>query len=226
MSETTSVLSSRRLYQRIGPLFICAVFVGVFIGQTIIDWDPWQTIYSTMQETQGMVNMMVQIFAAFVLFYGKVRSVSRYRTEERTLLVRNIVILAFSAFLSWFFWSTGGHESLQASTVVPIIQGSCQNGLFLARYGMMYYWVLRRFSEFRTIDRIAQLVMWFLLAIRGTNALIVPYPFLIDWIDWVRFTLYTGALNGVLFTVATGAIIISIRALLGREPGLIEMEVT
>jgi hypothetical protein len=68
--------------------------------------------------------------------------------------------------------------------------------------------------------------MWFLLAIRGTNAIIVPYPFLIDAIDWVRFTLYNGALMGVLFTVACGAIIISIRALLGREPGLIEMEVT
>ena len=173
-----------------------------------------------------MVNMMVQIFAAFVLYYGKVRSVARYRTEERTLLVRNITILGFSAFLAWFFFSTGGHESLEASAVIPIIQGSCQYGLFLARYGMMYYWVFRRFSEFRTVDRIAQLAMWFLLSIRGTNALIVPYPILIEWIDWVRFTLYTGALNGVLFTVACGAVIISIRALLGKEPGLIEMEVT
>jgi len=152
--------------------------------------------------------------------------VARWRTQEKTLLIRNIVILAFAAFLSWFFWSTGGHESVASSTVVPIIQGSAQRGLFLARYGMLYYWVLRRFSEFRTIDRIAQLVMWFLLAIRGTNAIIVPYPFLIEMIDWVRFTLYTGALNGVLFTVACGAIVISIRSILGREPGLIEMEVT
>jgi hypothetical protein len=41
----------------------------------------------------------------------------------------------------------------------------------------------------------------------------------------VRFTWYTGALNGVLFTVACGALIITIRAILGKEPGLIEMEV-
>jgi hypothetical protein len=67
--------------------------------------------------------------------------------------------------------------------------------------------------------------MWFLLAIRGTNAIIVPFPILIEWIDWVRFTCYTGALNGVLFTVACGALIITIRAILGKEPGLIEMEV-
>jgi hypothetical protein len=226
VTEEVSVLSSRRLYQRIGPLFVCAVFVGVFIGQTIIDWEPWDFVYNVFQDTQGMVQIMVQLFAAFILFYGKIRSVTRYRTEERTLLVRNITILVFGVFLSWFFWSTGGHESVEASAVVPIIQGSCQRGLFFARYGMMYYWVLRRFSEFRTIDRIAQLGMWFLLTIRGTNALIVPYPFLIEWIDWVRFTLYAGALNGVLFTVACGAVIISIRALLGREPGLIEMEVT
>ena len=226
MTEEVSVLSSRRLYQRILPLFVCSLFVGVFIGQTVIDWEPWDFVYTVFQETQGMVVLMVQIFAAFILYYGKVRSITRYRTEERTLLVRNITILVFAAFLSWFFWSTGGHESVQASAVVPIIQGSCQRGLFFARYGMMYYWVLRRFSEFRTIDRIAQLGMWFLIAIRGTNAIIVPYPFLIEAIDWVRFTLYTGALNGVLFTVACGAIIISIRALLGREPGLIEMEVT
>jgi hypothetical protein len=226
MTETTSVLSSRRLYQRVLPLFTVSLFVGVFIGQTVIDWEPWNFVYTVLQETQGMVVLMVQIFAAFILYYGKVRSLTRYRTEERTLLVRNITILVFAAFLSWFFWSTGGHESVQASAVVPIIQGSCQRGLFFARYGMMYYWVLRRFSEFRTIDRIAQLFMWFLLAIRGTNAIIVPYPFLIDAIDWVRFTLYNGALMGVLFTVACGAIIISIRALLGREPGLIEMEVT
>ncbi|MHA2069184.1 MAG: hypothetical protein ACXABY_32900 [Candidatus Thorarchaeota archaeon] len=225
MTETR-VLSSKRLYQRIGPLFVCAVFVGVFIGQTIIDWAPMDYLYTVFQDTQGMVQMMVQLFAAFVLYYGKVRSLANYKNIERTLLIRNITILAFAAFLSWFFWSTGGHESVQASAVVPIIQGSAQRGLFFARYGMLYYWVLRRFSEFRTIDRIAQLVMWFLLAIRGTNAIIVPYPILIDWIDWVRFTLYTGALNGVLFTVACGAVIISIRAFLGREPGLIEMEVT
>jgi len=225
MSETR-VLSSRRLYQRIGPLFVCAVFVGVFIGNDIVEWAPMEWVYDVFQETQGMVQMMVQLFAAFVLYYGKIRSLGRYKTLERTMLVRNIVILAFAAFLSWFFWSTGGHESLQASAVVPIIQGSAQRGLFFARYGMLYYWVLRRFSEFRTIDRIAQLVMWFLLAIRGTNAIIVPYPFLIEFIDWVRFTLYTGALDGVLFTVAAGAVIISIRSFLGREPGLIEMEVT
>lgn len=225
MSETR-VLSSRRLYQRIGPLFICAVFVGVFIGQTIVDWAPLDYVYNVFQDTQGMVNMMVQLFAAFVLYYGKIRSLSRWRTQEKTLLIRNIVILAFAAFLSWFFWSSGGHDSTATSTVIPILQGSAQNGLFLARYGMLYYWVLRRFSEFRTIDRIAQLVMWFLLAIRGTNAIIVPYPALIEIIDWVRFTIYTGALNGVLFTVACGAVVISIRSLLGREPGLIEMEVT
>lgn len=220
------VLSSRRIYQRIGPLFVCAVFVGVFIGQEMIAFEPLKFVYDTFQKTQGMVVLMVQVFAAFILYYGKIRSLTRWRTEERTLLIRNIVILAFAGFLSWFFWSTGGHESLQASAIVPIIQGSCQRGLFLARYGMMYYWVLRRFSEFRTIDRIAQLAMWFLLAIRGTNAIIVPYPYLIEVIDWVRFTLYTGALDGVLFTVACGAIIISIRSLIGREPGLIEMEVT
>lgn len=225
MTETAPVLTSRRLYQRTLPLFVCALFVGVFIGQTIIKWDPLDTVYRAFQDTNAMVIMMIQIFAAFTLYYGKVRSAARYRTEERTLLIRNITILVFSAFLSWFFWSTGGHESIEASTVVPIIQGSCQRGLFFARYGMMYYWVLRRFAEFRTIDRIAQLFMWFLLAIRGTNAIIVPFPILIEWIDWVRFTWYTGALNGVLFTVACGALIITIRAILGKEPGLIEMEV-
>jgi hypothetical protein len=117
-------------------------------------------------------------------------------------------------------------NSALVSQVNSVLQGSCTYGLFLARYGMMYYWVLRRFCEFRTIDRIAQLAIWFLWTFRDMPILVQLVPGIDTFVDWLRQTLYTGALRGVLITVAVGSFVLSLRALIGREPGLIEAEIS
>jgi hypothetical protein len=224
---TTTVLSSKRTYQRLGALFICSVFVGVYIIHDIIDLEVLNFVYTAFAETQTTIRVVVQLFAAFILYYGALRHMI-YRTGvERTMLVRDATVLVFSVVLAGFVLSQPGMEtSAGASVVNSVLQGSCQYGLFVARYGMMYYWVLRRFSEFRTIDRIAQLVIWFLVTIRDTPILVQYVPGIDQAVDWIMATLYTGALRGVLITVAVGSMILAMRALIGREPGLIEAEVT
>ena len=225
-TETQTGVRSKRFYTRVLPLFVCSLFAGVYIAQTILRTEPLQIVYTAFAETQGMVNIMVQLFSTVVLFLAAIRSIASYRTQETTLVTRNITIILSSIGLSLFFLSQPEMEqSVIVSSVNSLLQGACTYGLFVARYGMMYYWVLRRFCEFRTVDRMIQLAMWLLWTWRDTPVLMNATPWIEDVVDWIRFTLYTGALRGILFTVAIGSVIISIRALLGREPGLIEAEV-
>lgn len=226
MTEVEVGMTARRLYTRVGALFVAALFVGIYVGDSFISWDPLHTLYSYFQETQGMVNLMIQVFAALVLYLNATTNLINWRQHSRTLNVRNATIIIFSLVLTAFFLSQPNQEqSTDSGMVNNVIQGACSNGLFLGRYGMMYYWVLRRFGEFRTIDRVAQLFMWFLWTIRDNPILQAWLPPMVPAVDWVRATFYTGLLQGVLFTVACGALIIAMRVLTGREPGIIEAEV-
>jgi hypothetical protein len=228
MTEVAEVgLSARRIYTRIGALFVAALFVGVFVGDTLISWNPLNQVYRAFQETQSMVNLMIQVFSVLVLYLNATTNLISWRTQPRTMNVRNATIIVFSLVLAGFFLSDPLMEQSPLSgSVNTVLQGACEYGLFLGRYGMMYYWVLRRFGEFRTIDRIMQLVTWFMWTIRDNPIVLSWVPFMGPIVDWVRATFYTGLLQGVLFTVACGALIIAMRVLIGREPGIIEAEVS
>jgi hypothetical protein len=226
MTEQASMLQ-KRFYQRTLALFVCSLFVGVYIGSSILAWDPLQFVYNTFQDGYGMVKNVVQLYAAFVLYLGAGRMLVNHRNYSRSFVVRAATIIAFSIVLAAFYLTQPEMEnSAIASQVNSVLQGSCTYGLFLARYGMMYYWVLRRFCEFRTIDRIAQLAIWFLWVFRDMPILVSFVPGIDTFVDWLRLTLYTGALRGVLITVAVGSFVLSLRALIGREPGLIEAEIS
>jgi hypothetical protein len=174
-----------------------------------------------------MVKNVVQLYAAFVLYLGAARMLVNHRNYSRSFVVRAGTIIIFSIILAAFYLTQPEMEnSALVSQVNSVLQGSCTYGLFLARYGMMYYWVLRRFCEFRTIDRIAQLAIWFLWTFRDMPILVQLVPGIDTFVDWLRQTLYTGALRGVLITVAVGSFVLSLRALIGREPGLIEAEIS
>jgi len=226
MTEVQVGLSARRVYTRIGALFVASLFVGVFIADSILAWDPLNLVYRTFQETQSMVVLMIQVFSVLVLYLNASTNLINWRSQERTMNVRNATIIVFSLVLAGFFISQPSMEQATISGAVnTVLQGACEYGLFLGRYGMMYYWVLRRFSEFRTIDRIMQLVTWFLWTIRDAPVVLSWVPFVGPVVDWLRITVYSGILQGVLFTVACGAMVIAMRVLIGREPGIIEAEV-
>jgi hypothetical protein len=226
MTEQASMLQ-KRFYQRTLALFVCSLFVGVYIGASILAWDPLAFVYNAFQDGYGMVKNVVQLYAAFVLYLGAARMLVNHRNYSRSFVVRAATIIIFSIILAAFYLTQPDMEnSALVSQVNSVLQGSCTYGLFLARYGMMYYWVLRRFCEFRTIDRIAQLAIWFLWTFRDMPILVQLVPGIDTFVDWLRQTLYTGALRGVLITVAVGSFVLSLRALIGREPGLIEAEIT
>lgn len=227
MTDTAQVVS-KRLYQRTGALFVCALFVGVYVAHDIASFPLLDTVYVAFQEIQGVVLLTVQTFAALVLYMGAARHIAQYRTQPRTMVVRAATIIVFSIILAAFYFSQypGMETTVQSGAVNTVLQGSCTWGLFLARYGMMYYWVLRRFCEFRTIDRIVQLIIWFILVFRDTPILVQLVPGIDTVADWILTTIYRGTLSGVLFTVAIGAVVLTMRALLGREPGLIEAEIS
>jgi hypothetical protein len=226
MTEQVGMLQ-KRFYQRTLALFVCSLFVGVYIGSSILAWDPLQFVYNAFQDGYGMVKNVVQLYAAFVLYLGAARMLVNYRNYSRSFVVRGATIIVFSLILAAFYLTQPEMEnSAIVSQVNSVLQGSCTYGLFLARYGMMYYWVLRRFCEFRTIDRIAQLAIWFLWMFRDMPMLVGVVPGIDTFVDWLRQTLYTGALRGVLITVAVGSFVLSLRALIGREPGLIEAEIS
>jgi hypothetical protein len=223
LTETSGL--QKRSYQMTIPVIICSVIIGIFIADYLVTWGPLQSMKTAISEFQGTVTNMVNLYAIAVLYIVNFSRIARYRRTQRREVFIAAVVLGTSIFLALFFLSQPGYETAPASGIVQsTIVGALTNGLFAMRYAMVIYWVVKRITQFRTVERVAQLVVWTVIAWRDTPIFVSAMPWLLPVGDWLRAVLYTGAQRGLLISISIATIVLALRALLGREKGIIDLE--
>jgi hypothetical protein len=76
-----------------------------------------------------------------------------------------------------------------------------------------------------SIESAAMMAVWFFITLREMASVVVFFPQIEAIGDWIMKTPYMASNRGVMIAAGIGIVILAVRALVGKEPGLIEMEV-
>jgi hypothetical protein len=84
---------------------------------------------------------------------------------------------------------------------------------------------MRTFFRIRTIESAAFFAAWILTYFRETSSLVTFFPPFLSIGDWIMAVPHNAVMRAALVVAATGSTVLGVRAIVFREPGLVEAEV-
>lgn len=176
----------------------------------------------------GMANtaaLLVQIFATCTLLLWQSRRVYR-RTGLRRQIYSSSVFLAVFIFfmalgLSQFEkLAPGANYRLLYMTFIGTLTATATGIKFLHHA----FWTFRLFAAVTTLESATLFIAWFLTYAREMVLTVALWPGFALIGDTIEVIPFSASSRALLLSTAVAAIIIAARALVGREPGLIDME--
>jgi hypothetical protein len=233
MTETTqtSTFASRRVYQRVIPLLIMSAISAWLIVDYFLPVDPVTKKNAIAPVSQNLLAMnstvmlMTQLFGTVTLLLWRARSAIR-RVGNRKNVFSSIM------FMGWyiFYIALGFYDpsKLNNGTVFTLFFQASVGILSTTAAGVKFlhhtFWTFRLFASVATYESAVLFIVWAITFLRNASlgTLIVPQLAFVG--DWVELYAFAAASRALLLSTAVGACIIAARALVMKEPGLIDME--
>jgi len=222
--KTVSV--SKRLYQRQIPIFLVSFIIAVMLVQYIVVNPTIEEVRKEMLLWANIVSLIVWLFANVVLILNNSRRVLRAK-EDRRLWYESILILASTAFFLLLALSNPAQMEKNTNyvTVYKVLIGAIYLGIEATALTYQNYNIIRRLSTQRLTPEVVVLVLCCVIQwLRGMTVITYNYPQVFAVAEWVEKVAYSSATRAATVVLAVGSLILAIRALVGREPGIIEME--
>ena len=224
MTKTTQQAMTRRTYQRTIPIFIVAFLIGIFLVEYFIAYEPLTGLTDELSLWGVIITAGTALFGNVALIIVKGRSLMARPKTTKELFD----ILVFLGVVVIF-------------VVLGVVDPEGINGpLFLALYtptlSMMgttlwtnahlyYTWaVIQRLVRVRTLEVFVLAVSCMFLIFYNTPVTIVAVPQFHPIGEWIVTVLNKAVQRATAATIAVGGIVTVVRAIIGKEPGLIEME--
>jgi hypothetical protein len=228
-TEQVSALSSRRLYQRTLPLFVMSAIAAVLIVQYFAPvgtvFDPARTNILAVVST---VTATVQLYALTTLLLWRARSVVRRQGGNKTTIFSSVIFFAWFIFLVGLWLFDHDPVKLSSGTTYLAIYGATVGILSTSASGIKFvhhiFWTFRLFASAATLESGILFVTWLLTYLREMSLGILIWPGFAPIGDWISLFPYTAASRSLLLATGVGACIIAARAIVFREPGLIDAE--
>jgi len=233
-----TVLTSKRIYQRQTPLFLIAVIAGIMIVEYFsVPSKPVTSYEVAMRLTKDELVAWGVNMSAIAILFGQVMLLLRHgrilargptiRREYgwRRLFESGVFMAAFLIF------------GLLALSDPKNVSGDLFTALYLA-FIMKFAqglgscgWPAQVNAVFRafkitSLETLTIATVYILVWLRYLTTFTAFVPGIAFVFDWVAAVPHAAAQRAGLIGAAVGAIVIGIRALVGREPGLMEYEVT
>jgi hypothetical protein len=217
---------SKLLYQRRIPTFLVSIVAGIFIVEYFLPYNVpladltkeltlWGTILYSCSLLYGItILVMTMIRRAIRRRSGKFtgfRAVAMSATCLGTAVVFTILALA-----------TGGTTSTTFRFWYTYIIAYAAGGFYSAWVHHPYN--SYRYFRFTSIASSMMFIAWLFISFRELSFFVALWPTFYDIGTWIETVPNTAAQRAMLATTGLGAIVIGIRAILGREPGMIEVE--
>jgi hypothetical protein len=218
---------SKRLYQRQIPLIILSVFAGVLIVQYFAPpRTPLDAAKNELISVNNTVMLMTQLFGVVTLLLWRGRSLYR-RTGTLTQRISNVVFWAtYIAFL--ILGVAADPVKLHAGATYRTVYLATVATLTTTATGFKFvhhtFWTFRLFSSVASLESAVLFLTWLLTYLRELPFFVYLFPPFALIGDWIEMFPFAAASRALLLSTAVGACIIAARALVGREPGLIDME--
>lgn len=226
MSENTyqKPRLSKSLYQRQIPLFLLAVIAGLFLVQYFI-----VPVKELTAVTNELLNWSVNM-SAIALIFGQIMLISRYgrilhRKPDRRRILESAVFFGSFAFIGILGLVDPKNVSGPLFNIwftAIIIQFAF--GLGTTQFPAQINAVFQRFKFFDSPETFVFVVVYLLSLLRFLSVFSFYVPSIGPVFDWIVNIPHTAANRAALIGTGVGEIIVGLRALVGKEPGLMEYE--
>lgn len=220
---------SKSIYARQIPLFLIAVIAGLFIVEYfLVPVAPLTALKGELLAWGVNMSAVAILFGQvmLIIWHGRVLLHARERKgTPRGLFESGVFAVGFIAF------------GLLALSDPRTISGDLFTMLYLA-FVMKFSqgigscgWPAQVNAVFRmfkvtSLETLTISAVYILTWLRYLTAFTAFVPGIVPVVDWVIAVPHAAAQRAGLIGAAVGAIVVGIRALVGREPGLMEYEVT
>ncbi len=214
---------TKSTYQRTIPTFLVSILAGILI---IHYFAPESEAFNAVQ---AEIAQWGTILTAIAFIYGYIsillihaRRLMLRRAPKREMFGSVVLFASFLAIIAIFFIVPEGIES--------DFSGSWQFYLIsFATTAVGIDWAFHPFASVRMfrVTSIEAGVMFFSWMIAGLSVLpawTVLFPVIGTAGDWIGQVPMTATMRAALACTAVSSIVLAVRALVGKEPGLIEVE--
>jgi hypothetical protein len=218
---------TKRLYQRDIPIFITSFVIAVLLIQYFVVIQPVDILRGAMLSWANIISLMIWLYANAVLIIVHTRRISAGSKERRRDFFESIIILG--TFLFFIVIALSDPANLDRSYIYTLIYAQFAGDIFVATEAVAVthtaYNIWKRVSQSRFTPEILVLIFVFVtMWLRDIIFVTFYVPQLKMFGDWVEAVPYLTVNRAITLTTAIGTLIVAIRALVGKEPGIIEME--
>jgi len=226
----TTSLTTKRVYQRTIPLFLIAVIAGIMIVEYfIVPVAPLTSLKNELVAWGVNMSAIALVFAQVMLLLRYGRTIMRGRTGEagsnRRLFESGVFIGAFVVF-GFIALSNPQNVSgdlftaLYLAFVMKFAQGLGSCG-WPAQVNAVF-----RVFRVTSLETLTITGVYILVWLRYLTTFTAFVPGIVPVFSWIEAVPHVAAQRAGLMGAAIGAMVVGIRALFGREPGLMEYEGT
>jgi hypothetical protein len=232
-SEEPSLVSrmtSKSFYQRSIPLFIVSLLVGIYIADYFAGYEgktggPLTPLTSELNTWGTIISLFILLFSNVVLLAMHFRTAARERVRRKELF-RSVSFIGSAAFFVILAFASGPKltSGPQYTLVWTAVYGTMGLGIAIGHHTFFTWHAMRRLRGVTSADGIALLVSTVLSLFLYTTAVTPVFPQFDAIANWIKGIPNTAAQRSALAAAAVGGIILGVRALVWKEPGLIERE--
>lgn len=203
------------------PVFITSFFIGFYLLQYFIGTAPLTGMKSTFDLSSSVIVGVAGFFAIFLGVTNQIRQLSRQWKEPLSKKkFGNMAILG-----TFIVFSVVAIFQGQASRTYQLLYQYIPG--YVTFNGLSGYWDLYLMLRLIRFDDIYIILYYVTVIFRFAHDItVVSYYFtpIYNLIEWVKYIPHSGSYMGTQFAAGVGLVILGVRALLGKEPGLIELE--
>ena len=224
------MLISKSLYQRTIPVFLIAVVAGIFIVEFfLVPIDPLTTV--TDELLVWGVNM-----SAVAIIYGQVMLILRYvrlairpssqQKGDRSILFDSAIF--FIGFIGFGILALSDPKDISGDLFTVLYLAFVMKfaqGIGSAGWPAQVNAVFRVFRV-TSLETLTIAAVYIIVWLRYLTLVTFYVPGIAAIENYIKIVLHPSAQRAGLIGAAIGGLIVGVRALIGREPGLMEYEVT
>jgi hypothetical protein len=187
-----------------------------------ITWGPLRSVVTNLGRAASVIAGFTMIFGYATLIIRLSRQVQR-RTNAKTTYLSLIALLFLSAFIILSQVLPKGVAGTEFQLLWTYIIG-------YAMAGMIGTWILHPYNSIRyfrltSVESALFIIGWFFVVAREMPVLVFLWSPLYDIGTWLEAVLLKTVMQAALASAGVGSVVLILRAFVGKEPGLIEMEV-
>ena len=217
---------SKLVYQRQIPLFIISAITALFVVEYFLAPIGLLTaLHDELLTWSVVIAGVTMLYAQVMLMMGHARRLIEFKASRKWLFCSGVFYASFALFLVLGISSPETVSAPLFVTMYGLLITRVAEGINTCGWPAQINAVFRMF-RITSLESLVIVSVYFLTWLRNLTVVTVYIPDFIPLHAWIGDVPYAAAQRAALMGAAVSTVIIGIRALVGKEPGLMELEVT